>query len=64
MELNKKNLPRLDEELIKFLQERFPPLEYTQGANVDTFSQDAIFRAGQRDIINLLNGILKEQQRR
>jgi len=49
-----RNIPHVEEELLKQLKKKFPPIEYKQGSNVDTFTNDAIFRAGQRDIVNQL----------
>ena len=52
--MKRKNIPQVDEDLVKFLQKMFPPTEYKQGENIETFAHDSIFRAGQRDIINRL----------
>ena len=60
--MKNKNAPNVDEELINFLREKFPPNEYKQGDNIDTFAHDSIFRAGQRDIINRLELWHKQQR--
>ena len=60
----KKNLPHVDEELVKFLKEKFPPIEYKQGDNIDTFAHDSIFRAGQRDVISRLEIWFKQKNGR
>jgi hypothetical protein len=62
--LEKKNLPPIDEELIKFLNQKFPPLEYTLGDDPDTYKISGIFRAGQRDIIERLSIIKQQQEQR
>jgi hypothetical protein len=51
----------VDEELVMFLKKKFPPTEYKQGVNIDTFTYDSIFRAGQRDIIALLETWYKQK---
>ena len=51
----------MDEELVKFLKKKFPPTEYKQGDNIETFAHDSIFRAGQRDIISLLESYYKQK---
>tara|TARA_R100000152_G_C6766511_1_gene191522 strand:+ start:160 stop:357 length:198 start_codon:yes stop_codon:yes gene_type:complete len=59
--LNSKRVPLVDEDLLRTLKKKFPPIEYKQGDNVDTFANDAIFRAGQRDIINQLEIWFKQK---
>ena len=59
-----KNLPRIESELIKFLREKFPPLEYTLGDDPDSFKINAVFRAGQRDIVQRLDLIKQQQEKR
>ena len=58
-----KKLPLLDEELVKFLRKKYPPLEYEEGINEETFTSRAIFRAGQRETINSIEYIIDLQRK-
>jgi hypothetical protein len=58
-----KKLQRIEEELIKFLNEKFPPLEFDQAGDLESFKIEAVFRSGQRDIIKRLD-LIREQQER
>jgi hypothetical protein len=63
MKLEWKNLNLLEESLIKFLNQKYPHLEYTPDANADEFLYDSIYRAGQRDVIKTLEHILELQKK-
>lgn len=56
-------LPVIDQELVDYLTKMFPPLEYKVGDHIDSFKIDAVYRAGQRDLIQRL-ALLKQQQER
>ena len=51
----------MEEKLVKFLNEKFPPLEYSEGDSITDFNTAAIFRSGQRDIIKRMALILEQQ---
>ena len=59
-----KSLPKLEEKLVKYLEEMFPPLEYEIGEDVEDFKNRSIFRSGQRDLIKRLELLRKQQERR
>jgi len=59
-----KNLPAIDQDLINYLMLTFPPLEYNVGDHIDSFKIEAVFRAGQRDIIKRLSLIKQQQEKR
>tara|TARA_R100000655_G_scaffold85088_2_gene124732 strand:+ start:701 stop:892 length:192 start_codon:yes stop_codon:yes gene_type:complete len=61
---NWKSLPKLEEELIKYLEEMFPPLEYNVDEDIEEFKNRVIFRSGQRDLIKRLELLRKQQERR
>ena len=56
------NLPYLEPEVVKFLKAKLPPLEYTQDVDRATFTDQAIFRAGQRDVVSRLEKIIDDQK--
>jgi len=58
-----KRLPLLDVELVKFLRKKYPPLEYSLDSNSDEFIRDAIYRAGQREVINTIDHIIELQRK-
>ena len=58
-----KQLPRLEESLIKYLEEMFPPLEYSTDDDVEHFKTEAVFRSGQRDLIKRLDIIRQQQEK-
>lgn len=58
---NSEKIQRVESSLIKLLEELFPPLEYKQGDSLQTFNTEAVFRAGQRDVIKRLK-LIKQQQ--
>ena len=51
--------PIIPEELIKILEEIYPPLEYS----VDSTKEDWIFRGGQRDVLSKLQVIFNSQNK-
>ena len=55
-------LPRLEPEIVRFLKEKLQPIEYVMHTDREEFLNEAIFRAGQRDVISRLEKILKEQE--
>ena len=63
MKLEWKNLPLLDVDLVKFLRQKYPPIEYSPDDGSDGFVEKAIFRAGQRDVIDCLEYIIQLQQK-
>ena len=56
-----KNLPILEEEIPKYLDNQYPPIEYSLSDTEAEFVSKSIFRAGQRDIINKLLKLSKLQ---
>lgn len=61
---NWKNLSLVDEDLVKFLQEKFPPLEFELGKTKEDFVNQAIYRAGQRDTIECIAHIIDLQRKK
>ena len=62
---NKTNeLQRIEDDLIAYLSERFPPLEYEEGSDPEEYKIASIFRSGQRDILKRLKMIKEQQDRR
>lgn len=59
-----KRLPVIDQDLVDYLKKMFPPLEFKLGDNIDSFKIDAVFRAGQRDLIQRLVLIKQQQEKR
>ena len=57
------NLPYLEPKIVKFLKEKLPAAEYRRDMTKDDFFSEAVFRAGQRDIIHRLEKIVEEQKR-
>ncbi len=58
-----KKLPLLDDELVKFLRKKYPPLEYSQGQNSDEFILESVYRSGQREVINAIEHIIELQRK-
>lgn len=58
-----KSLSLLDEDLVQFLKKKYPPNEYTQGQDKEEFAIEAIFRAGQREVIHTLEHIIELQRK-
>jgi len=58
-----KRLPLLDPEIVKYLKEKLPPVEYNINLEKDEFFNQAVYRAGQRDVLAMLEVILKDQER-
>ena len=56
-----KNLPLLDQDLVKFLRKKYPPVEYKQGESSVEFTNEAIFRGGQIEVINTIEHIISLQ---
>ena len=54
----------IEQELVDYLTKMFPPLEYKVGDHIDSFKIDAVFRAGQRDLIQRLALIKQQQEKR
>jgi hypothetical protein len=54
--------PHVDDQLVNYLMEKYPLTEWKSGTNSDTFLHDAIFRAGQREVINKLAVMVKQQE--
>ena len=63
MKLTWKNLNLLDENLVKFLNQKYPPLEYTQELDSDEFLLDSVFRGGQREVIHTIQHIIDLQNK-
>ena len=57
-----KNLALVDESLVKFLRKKYPPVEWDPSDN-DNFISEAIFRAGQRDVISRIEHIINLQKK-
>jgi hypothetical protein len=57
-------LQKIEENLISYLEERFPPLEYEEGDDLDEYKISSVYRAGQRDILKRLTRIKEKQDRR
>ena len=64
VEENWKSLPLIDEELVKFLRKKFPPLEWERGLDQQTYLNDAIFRAGCIEAVNTLDHIMQLQRKK
>ena len=58
-------LPRLEPEIVNYLREKLPPLEYqeNQMINAEEFLSQSAYRAGQRNIIMRLEKIVKDQNK-
>jgi hypothetical protein len=56
-------LPRLEPEIVKHLKQKLPPIEFNKQQTKDAFFVDAVFRAGQRDVIAILEKILEDQEK-
>tara|TARA_E500000305_G_C3813957_1_gene139768 strand:- start:67 stop:273 length:207 start_codon:yes stop_codon:yes gene_type:complete len=59
-----KNLSLIDEDLVKFLQRKYPPIEYDPEVSSDGFLQKTIFRSGQREVITAIQQIIEHQKQR
>ena len=57
-----KQLPLLDQDLVKYLRKKYPPLEYQEDMSDEEFLRQAIFRAGQRDVVSRLEKIIDDQK--
>tara|TARA_Y100000593_G_scaffold78174_1_gene145043 strand:+ start:13147 stop:13344 length:198 start_codon:yes stop_codon:yes gene_type:complete len=57
-----KNLALVDRSLVEFLKKKYPPIEWDPSDN-DNFISDAIYRAGQRDIISKIEHIISLQKK-
>lgn len=58
-----KQLPLLDQDLVQYLRKKYPPLEYKEDMTKEEFLRQAIFRAGQRDISNVIEHIITLQRK-
>ena len=58
-----KRLPRLEPEIVKHLKQKLPPIEFNKQQTKDVFFTEAVFRAGQRDVIAILEKILEDQEK-
>jgi hypothetical protein len=58
-----KQLPLLDQDLVKYLRKKYPPLEYQEDMTKEEFLRQAIFRAGQRDTANVIEHIINLQRK-
>lgn len=58
-----KQLPLLDQDLVKYLRKKYPPLEYQEDMTDEEFLRQAIFRAGQRDAANTIEHIINLQRK-
>tara|TARA_R110000824_G_scaffold96585_3_gene231194 strand:+ start:2455 stop:2676 length:222 start_codon:yes stop_codon:yes gene_type:complete len=59
-------LPYLDPQIVKFLKEKLPPIEYNENQMTpsDEFFAKAVYRAGQREVITRLEKLVKDQEAR
>ena len=58
-----KNLPLLDQDLVKFLRKKYPPLEYKMGEDSEEFTINSVFRGGQIEDINAIESIINLQRK-
>ena len=49
------------EDLVKFLRQKYPPIEFNLDNKSETFLEEAIFRSGQREVINTIEHIIRLQ---
>jgi len=52
----------IDENLIKYLKKKYPPIEYKEGKDHQAFLNEAIFRSGQRDVVNVIEHLMNLQK--
>lgn len=59
------DLPFLDPEIAKYLRKKLPPVEYqeNQKQSPEEFLAEAAFRAGQRNVLDRLDKIIKDQDK-
>jgi hypothetical protein len=57
-----KNLSLIDENLVKFLRKKYPPIEYKEGLDREKFLSQSIFRSGQRDVIYVIEHLIALQK--
>ena len=60
--LEQKNLAPVDENLIKYLRAKYPPIVYKLDQQESDFLSESIFRAGQLDVIEKIESILNSQR--
>lgn len=61
--LEKKNLTPIDENLIDYLREKYPPVVYRLDQSNSEYINESIFRAGQIDVIEKIEAIFKSQRK-
>ena len=61
--LEQKNLSPIDENLVKYLREKYPPLVYRLDQNNSDYINKSIFRAGQMDVVEKIESIFKSQRK-
>jgi Tfp pilus assembly protein FimV len=58
-----KSLRHLDEDLVKFLRKKYPPIEYNPDVSSEEFLRQSMYRAGQRDVIVEIERIIQLQKK-
>lgn len=61
--LEQRNLAPIDENLISYLREKYPPLIYKLDQTNLEYINESIFRAGQIDVIEKIEAIFKNQRK-
>jgi hypothetical protein len=59
-----KQLPRLDEDLPKYLRNKFPGEEYTDFLNSEAFTRLAAKQKGRIEVIQAIESVIKLQNKR
>lgn len=57
-----KKLPRLDKELVEFLQRKYPPIEFRNQSKEDFVTQ-AMMQAGSAEVIACIKRIIELQNK-
>jgi len=58
------NLPRIDEDLVLYLEKMYKPLPYTTTLSNEDFTRESAFAAGQVDVVTKLRILYEKQQRK
>jgi hypothetical protein len=57
------NYPKIEEDLIKFLEKMYNHLPYDPSLSSDDFTREAAFAAGQVDVVTKLKIIFEKQRK-
>jgi hypothetical protein len=58
-----KRLPRLDEDLVLYLREKFPPIQYTSDSSSEELARLMAVQSGRLDTIAAIEAIISLQKK-